>query len=310
MPIPRYQVIPQADHQASFHIAGQERTRWHFGPQYPRPFFYPLLGASGASLTRMGHPGDSGHDHHRSVWFAHHKVDGFDFWSEAGKTRVAQQRWFCYQDGNEEAIMAVQLVWSDPDGNPLLRQELIAAVRDRQPQVTLRPGEWLLELQATFTPADPKRAVTLAQTNFGFLAVRVAKSVSVAFGDGRLTCSQGRRSEAEIFGQTADWMDYSGPTTNEHVEGITYFDHPANPGYPSAWHVREDGWMGASVCRATDRTVTADEPLRLRYLLHVHQGWLEAARAASIAAAFGHTPAYVVGKSKQKHTGFEVNREG
>src|SRR5690606_24649434 len=192
MPIPRYQVIPEADFQASFHIAGQERTRWHFGPLYPRPFFYPLLGASGASLTRMGHPGDAGHDHHRSVWFAHHKVDGLDFWSEVGRTRIAPERWLCYQDGNDEAAMAVRLEWGDPDGQAVLRQELVAAVRDRQDSVTLRPGEWLLELQATFTPADAKRTVTLGQTNFGFLAVRVAKSVSAYFGDGRITCSQGR----------------------------------------------------------------------------------------------------------------------
>jgi hypothetical protein len=33
------------------------------------------------------------------------------------------------------------------------------------------------------------------------------------------------------------------------TEGITYFDHAKNPSYPSHWHVREDGWMGASLCR-------------------------------------------------------------
>ncbi len=310
MPIPRFQVIPEAEFQVSFQVAGQERTRWHFGPYYPRPFFYPMLGASGASLTRMGHPGDAGHDHHRSVWFAHHKVDGFDFWSEHGGTRIVQQRWWCYEDGDDEAAMAVQLVWSNSDGQALLRQELVAAIRERQGSTRLKPGEWLLELQATFTPANPQQQVTLGQTNFGFLAVRMAKSVAAYFGDGRITCSEGRHGEPEIFGQQAAWMDYSGSTTAEHVEGITYFDHPANPSYPSAWHVREDGWMGASVCRTTDRLVTNEEPLRLRYLLHVHSGWLDAARAASIAADFGHAPGFVVVKSDKKHTGFAVRREG
>ena len=51
-------VLPRlAGHQVQFLVDGRERLRWHFGPQYPRPFFYPLVGpASGLSMTRMGHP--------------------------------------------------------------------------------------------------------------------------------------------------------------------------------------------------------------------------------------------------------------
>ena len=59
---PRCEVVPLPDHQAAFRIDGAERLRWHFGPSYPRPFFFPLIGPSGTPLTRMGHPGDPGHD--------------------------------------------------------------------------------------------------------------------------------------------------------------------------------------------------------------------------------------------------------
>ena len=51
------------------------------------------------------------------------------------------------------------------------------------------------------------------------------------------------------------------------VEGVTYFDHPANPGFPSKWHVRSDGWMGASPCRDGDLVIRRNEPLVVRYLL-------------------------------------------
>ena len=58
MPSPRCTLIPLPEHQVAFQVDGAERLRWHFGPQYPRPFFYPLIGpASGLSVTRMGHPG-------------------------------------------------------------------------------------------------------------------------------------------------------------------------------------------------------------------------------------------------------------
>src|SRR5207247_10605851 len=109
--IPRCQVVPLPDDQVSFEIDGRERLRWHFGSRYPRPFFYPLIGPSGAPLTRMGHPGDAGHDHHRSIWLAHNQVAGQDFWADTSKTRIRQKRWLAYQDADSEAALAVLIGW-------------------------------------------------------------------------------------------------------------------------------------------------------------------------------------------------------
>ena len=307
MTIPRFQILPLADHQVAFRIAGRECVRWHFGRQYPRPFFFPLVGPAGESLTRMGHPGDAGHDHHRSVWFAHHSVAGHDFWSEHGRTTIEQRRWLCYQDGEQQAAMAVQLAWLDPERRELLRQDLVAVVREKCGlRSSSAPGEWCLELQSQFTPADKAVAVELGKTNFGFLAVRMAKTVAAYFGDGRIRSSEGQQGEPEIFGRRASWMDYSGSVRADAVEGITYFDHPANPHYPAAWHVREDGWMGASFNRENAYSISAEQPLQLRYLLHVHRGPLDAGRASAIAAEFAHRPACRVIKSTKKHTGHEI----
>ena len=38
----RCELIPLPEHQISFQIDGVEKTRWHFGEEYPRPFFFPL----------------------------------------------------------------------------------------------------------------------------------------------------------------------------------------------------------------------------------------------------------------------------
>src|SRR6187455_2140055 len=102
---PRCQALPLPDHQASFQIDGVERLRWHYGRQYPRPFFYPLVGPTGSSLTRMGHPGDFTHEHHRSIWFAHHAVAGADFWSEGKRTSIRQKEWLDYLDSDSEAAL-------------------------------------------------------------------------------------------------------------------------------------------------------------------------------------------------------------
>jgi Methane oxygenase PmoA len=297
---PRCQVVPLPEHQASFQVDGAERLRWHFGPSYPRPFFYPLLGPSGSSLTRMGHPGAPDHDHHRSIWFAHAKVLGIDFWGDRTPARIRQKSWLCYQDGDEAAV-AVLLGWYDGhDPKELLEQELVAAMRPGP------EGETFLELQSTFRPRA--EALEFGQTNFGFLAVRVAKGLSAYFGAGVITNSEGATGEPAIFGKPARWMDYSGPVPKGSTEGITYFDHPTNPGHPVHWHVREDGWMGASVCLNGPVTTTHKQPLTLRYLLHAHRGSADAGRANQIAREFAATERYQVEKAKVKHTQYTISR--
>ena len=49
-------------------------------------------------------------------------------------------------------------------------------------------------------------------------------------------------------------------------------DHPQNPNHPSVFHVRNDGWMGASLTFDGPRTIDADKPLRVRYGLFIHSG--------------------------------------
>ncbi len=300
--IPRCQIIPLPDNQVSIQIDGQERTRWHFDPKYPRPFFYPLNGPAGSSLTRMGHPGAQNHDHHRSVWFAHNKVLGIDFWSDLTEARIRQHHWLAYEDGDEEALMGVELRWYDGhDPKELLRQEVIAAFRPG-----LKDGETQLELQTTFTPiAD---TLEFQKTNFGFLAVRVAKNISEHFGGGQLTNSEGKIHEPAIFGNRARWMDYSGPVPGGKTEGITFIDHPKNPGHPTGWHVREDGWMGASVCMFEPRITTADDHLTLRYMLFVHQDPVGTERSDELAADFAKRTELEIVKATVKHRQFLVRR--
>ncbi|MFK7820029.1 MAG: PmoA family protein [Planctomycetaceae bacterium] len=293
--IPRCQAIPLPNHEVSFQIDGQERTRWHYGSQYPRPFFFPLNGPSGETLTRMGHPGAPDHDHHRSVWFAHYKVLGIDFWGDGrNDAYVRQLGWLAYEDSNEEARMAVRVGWFDGH-NPaeLLVQELVVAVRDDG------GGGTFLETQSRFIPkAD---SLEFQKTNFGFLAVRVAKSISGVFGGGTLTNSDGKTGEKAIFGKASEWMDYSGSVTTEtglSTEGVTYFDHPSNPGQPTGWHVREDGWMCASPCMSDGIVTTLKQPLQLRYLLHAHAGGADNNQARQAHAAFADSSAFAVKRGK------------
>jgi len=89
---------------------------------------------------------------------------------------------------------------------------------------------------------------------------------------------------------------------------VTYFDHPKNPRYPTHWHVREDGWMGASFCMHEGFTILADAPLTLRYLLHAHRGAYDHDKAESIHERFAKLRGFRIRKATTPHRQYEVER--
>jgi hypothetical protein len=286
------QVVPQPDDQLSFQVNGQERLRWYACPRFPRPFFFPFVGPSGRSLTRMGHPAAPDHDHHRSFWWGHQNVAGVNFWEERGGTQqVRQDGWIHYQDGEDEAGIVVRVGWHDAHRVRLLEQELIAVYRP------LPDGEGWLELQTTFRPVMDQ--LQLGRTNFGFLGLRVAASMSAQYGAGRLSSSEKAAGEKALFGRPARWVDYSGPIVGETWEGITWFDHPSNPRHPTSWHVRDDGWMSAAFCLREAYTLERKTPLRLRYGFHAHARAVEHRTAEARGRTFADAPAWEVVAAKR-----------
>jgi hypothetical protein len=304
---PRCQIVPLPNKQVAFGIDGVERLRWCAGEGAPRPFFFPLIGPAGLPLTRMGHPGAPDHDHHRSIWFAHHKVLGIDFWSDNTESQIRQEAWIAYDDGDDDARMACRLRWYDGhDPTALIEQTLIVSVAPDQNAPDPQQGV-LLEIQTSLSSIA--ESLELGQTNFGLLAVRVAKSISGVFGDGVLTGANRETTERNLFGKPSAWIDYSGSIDTDVPEGITYFDHPSNPTFPSKWHVREDGWMGASICRDAPLMLRHDEPTTLRYLLHAHAGPVDAEQADRIAKKFHRSPTFAITKGTRPHHRFTIIRE-
>ncbi len=261
--VPRLQVIPLPYGQASFQIDGAEITRYHFGPGLNRPFLYPIMGPAGRSLTRMGHPHDpAGHSHHNSVWISHYNMDGADFWGDTSGATIRHKRVAKYEDKGETSSIVAENEWVTKAGKVLLSETRAMTV------TLLENREWLLVVDLTLNAKD--KAVTLGQTPFGMIGVRMAKTIGVHDGGGRVRNSEGGVNEKAIFWKQARWVDYSGAIANGVLEGVTLFDHPSNPNHPSHFHVRNDGWMGASLTFEGPRTIAPGAPLSLRYGLYVH----------------------------------------
>jgi hypothetical protein len=262
-PVPRVQAVPQPHDQVSFQREGVEIARYHFGTDGQRPFVFPINGPSGRSLTRMGHPHDPvSHSHHNSVWLSHQSVNGINFWEDRGGARIVQQRLEKLEDGDDAAYVQTLNAWMDKDGATLLHERRRITVQ------ILTGGEWLLLID---TQLEARAAeVTLGQTAFGLMAVRVAKTLGVTDGGGTIRNSEGGVDEAGCFRKPARWVDYSGPITSTASEGLTLFDHPQNLHHPVPFHVRNDGWMGAALTFPAAHVIRSSEPLRLRYGLYVH----------------------------------------
>ena len=263
-PVPRTQVLPLPHDEASLERDGREFARYHFSPHDRRPFLYPVIGPSGKSLTRMGHPRDPvGHSHHNSVWISHHSVNGVSFFADNGKGQIVQKK-IRYEDADDEALIEAENAWNDETGKTLLQE--VRTFRFR-PQAD---GQWLLVVDLALSA---ERLVTLGQTNHGgFLGVRMAKTIGVHDGGGTIRNSAGGVNEKEVLWKPAKWVDYSGPITKNAVEGITLLDHSSNPNHPASFHVRDDGWIGVSVTFSEPRVIGPGKPLLLRYGLWVHAG--------------------------------------
>jgi hypothetical protein len=230
----------------------------------------------------MGHPHDPvSHSHHNSVWLSHHDVGGTDFWADNGGTielvHIAR-----LEDGQDRAALEAKVSWRDKAGAVLLNEWR------RIELVVLGSQLWRIDIETELSAAGAP--VTLGQTPFGLLGVRMAKTIGVTDGGGRILNSDGGVNEAGCFRKPARWVDYSGPVTAALDEGITLMDHPQNLHHPVEFHVRNDGWMGAATTFRAPVTVEAAQPLHLKYGLLVHSGLGESSEIEAQWRRFAEEP--------------------
>lgn len=294
---PRCELVPQLNNHVAFEVDGKEILGWNHDPMQRRCFFFPVIGPSGGYMTRFGQPNAPDHKHHKSFWFANNNVAGVNFWEfkPDNPASIEQEDWLVYFNSDEEAVLGSKIVWLDGHNPaPLIEQEMIASLKP------LEGGESLIEIQSKFIPTSPE--LEFAKTNFAFMGLRMARHLSQQFGGGELRASGGETGEKEIFGKRLKWVDFSGPvnprlqTENLKEEGITWFDHPDNPGYPNGWHVRNNGWFCLSPCMFSSIVTTKKNPLVLRFLFHVHRGIVDRRRADELASQFAGSTPYSLAK--------------
>ena len=302
--------LQRRGNQVDIRIGGKPFAIYVFDSKFPKPFLYPLRTAEGIILTRSfpmqkDVPGEStDHPHHRALFFTHGDINGIDFWSEAPETAPVQVAGKTYQSSEQlphgrTVFVKLQESKSGADAGSLrARFKLVGpdgkTVAEGTQAYVIRGGATTRTIDCEFTIYALKNPVKLGDTKEGTFAIRVVKALEEASGM-KMTDSEGRTDEKEIWGKRATWVDYSGTVEGREV-GLAIFDHPSNPKHPTYWHARGYGLFAANPFGEHDyyndpkrdgsMTIPPGGSLTFRYRVLIHQGNAQAAQVADAYAKY------------------------
>jgi len=268
--------ITKLPEKLSVEINGKLFTEYNF-KDGPFPYFYPVIGPTGEPVIRHwpmkeGENEAQDHKHHRSLWFTHGEVNGYDFW-QGRNDRIVHDKFLKVSSGRKVGIIQSQNKWVAANGK-------VVCTDTRTHRFYNRPDGQMMDFEITIQASEGK--VVMGDTKEGSMAIRLAPTMRLKgkVGKGHILNSEGHRDGA-TWGKRAAWCDYYGPVKGE-VVGVAIFDHPQNPKHPTWWHVRDYGLFAANPFgvhnfegkpKGTgDITIPAGQSLTFKYRFYFHKG--------------------------------------
>ncbi len=233
------------------------------------PFFFPVNGPSGASVTSMR---NGQYPHHSSLFFGCDRVNDGNYWQEGlDRGRIASTGAVLEIASGKEIVILDRCEWIRPGAESPFRDARRIVIS--APSAAMRQIDFDIELEALTD-------VTIKKTNHSLFSARMDPDLSVTCG-GVMVNAQNKNGEKETFGQASPWMACYGKRGSGAVEGLAVFQHPQNAGYPSPWFTRDYGFFSPTpMFWPADGEAThmkKGEKLRLRYRVSVFSGTPETA---------------------------------
>jgi hypothetical protein len=259
-------------------IGGKFFTSYRFAADEKYPFFFPVNGPSGASVTSMR---NGEYPHHSSLFFGCDKVNGGNYWQEGLDCGRIVSKGPVLQDASENQIIIRDACdWTRPGASQPLR--------DTRRIVISAPSPKLRQIDFEIT-VEALEDVVIEKTNHSLFSARMDPDLTPVFG-GTMINAEGAKGEKGTFGKPSPWLACFGARGNKTTEGLAILQHPQNSGYPAPWFTRDYGFLSPTSmfwpANGKDTRIAKGEKLRLFYRVLVFSGTPETTGIGGIFSEF------------------------
>jgi Family of unknown function (DUF6807) len=261
-------------------VDGQQIAVYEYnGEDIPRPYFAHVKAPSGQQVTRHHPPiaGQDPTDHaalHPGIWMSFGDLSGNDYWRNQAKVRTEVLG--TPKGGAGEGSFTVRNRYFGQQHPEDVACEELCRIR-----ILVKPDGYLFVWDSTFSADHEMWFGDQEEMGIGFrmaTPLREARSTDggLVAGNGLIRDAKDRQGAQKVWGESADWCDYSGTLDGQQV-GITLMCHPENF-RPSWFHARDYGLLEANPFgraafhkgETSKVTVGSGDRLRLLYGLLIH----------------------------------------
>ncbi|MEM7391613.1 MAG: DUF6807 family protein, partial [Verrucomicrobiota bacterium] len=241
-------------------------------PQLTRPAFVNVRTRSGIPVTRTW-PAPASEDHrwyHPGLWMSFGWLSGNDYWRLQSRV-VSEGLMEELKTEPGKTRFAVRDRYLDTSG-----EETICIQETRYTFEKVKEGI-RLDWDATFY--NDERGIVFGDQEESGLALRMARNLTVQFGNGRIVNDRGEENGGGTWGKPFQWIDYAGSVAGRPA-GIMIMPYPYNP--RESWaHSRDYGALVANPFPKQPQErrqpyvqtlVAKGQRFRLRYTVLIHEG--------------------------------------
>jgi hypothetical protein len=245
------------------YIDGNLFTSYRFSQDEKYPFFFPVNGPSGISVTSMR---NALYPHHSSLFFGCDFVNGGNYWQEGlDRGQIISVRADIVESGGERVVIENECIWTRPGAD--------SPVRDIRRITVSAPSGKMFRIDFSIA-MHMLEDVYIRRNNHSLFSARMAPDLAVTNG-GVMINSEGASREEGTFGQPSPWLDYHG-TRAGGSEGLAIMQHPSNRWYPAPWFTRDYGFISPTPIYWPEdgqgTSLPKGETVELHYRVLVHSG--------------------------------------
>jgi hypothetical protein len=246
------------------YIDGRFFTSYTFSQDEKYPFFYPVNGPSGASVTSKR---NSNFPHHSSLFFGADFVNGGNYWQEGlEEGQIISVKSEILESGGERVVIVDECLW--------VRPGVKSPFKDTRTITITSPGDGLYQIDFEIT-LHPLKDVTIDRNNHSLFSGRMDPDLAVING-GTMVNAEGDEGESGTFGKSSAWVSYFG-NRGDGVEGMTIMQHPENDWADAPWFTRDYGFFSPTPIywpedEDAGTFVRQGDTVNLKYRVIVHSG--------------------------------------